>query len=90
MTDLKNLEAGDDVIYKNVGYGLTSYEEGKGEVVEIKDGRLFTNSFDREGMQWDERTQSWKYDGGLGLVTYAIAADDPKGLKSIREEAEQA
>lgn len=83
--DLKNLKEGDSVIYKNVGYGLTSYERGDNDVIEIKDGNLYTNTFDSMGMNWDNARNCWKFDGGLGMVTYAIAADDQEALEWIEE-----
>jgi len=82
---LQSLKEGDSVIYKNVGYGLVSYEPGEQDVIGIKKGKLFTNTFDSIGMEWDKRQQLWKFDSGLGLVTYAIPADDPKGLEGLKE-----
>ena len=62
-------------VYKNVGYGLTSYEEGN-DFHEIRDGKLITETFDSEGMTWDEAESCWKFDGGLGMITYAILRDE--------------
>lgn len=91
MTDLKNLKPGDSVIYKNVGYGLTSYERGDGDVIEITDGRLYTRTFDRYGLVWNEKRQCWQSEGSLGLQVFAIAADDEVGLAEIlADEAEDA
>lgn len=55
--------------YRNVGYGLTSYE-GPDEVVGIRKGRLFTETFER-GMEPTGREGEWVFDGGLGMRTYA-------------------
>ena len=82
--DIRKPKKGDSIIYKNVGYGLTSYEPGHKTVIGVKNGKLFTDSFDSEGMDWDEATNSWVFDGGLGLRTYAIAPDDPVGLREIK------
>ena len=83
--DLKTLKEGDSVIYKNVGYGLTSYEPGNNDVIEIKDGKLYTNCFNSTGLEWFDPQKCWKFDGGLGLITYAISADDKAGLTYIEE-----
>jgi hypothetical protein len=81
MSDLKNLKPGDKLFYKHVGYGLTSYE--RGEVVEIKDGKLYTPSFDTDGMDWNGST--WVFDAGLGLRTTVVPADDPKAIAECED-----
>ncbi|MBI2108679.1 MAG: hypothetical protein HYT93_00660 [Parcubacteria group bacterium] len=74
---LRKLKPGDKFAYKNVGYGLTSYEDGS-DAIEIKKGKLFTETFDSMGMEWTGAT--WKFDGGLGLVTYIVLMEDvPEG-----------
>ena len=82
MTDLKNLKPGDKFFYKCVGYGLTSYERGD-DVVEIRDGKLFTNTFDTYGLEWNGTT--WVSDGALGLKTYIVSADDPRAIAECEE-----
>jgi hypothetical protein len=69
--DLKKLKKGDLVAYKNVGYGIISYERGDA-VTAIKGGKLYTPTFDSRGMTWDSFANAWVFDGGLGLKTYAI------------------
>lgn len=74
---LKSLKSGDAFAYKNVGYGLVSYEEGD-EKIWRKGGKLFTPTFDSIGMEWNGQT--WEFDGGLGLKTLVIFLEDvPKG-----------
>ncbi len=73
ITKLKELKPGDEFAYKNVGYGCVTYDHG-GDAVEIKNGKLYTESFSEMGMEWDGRT--WKFDGGLGLVTYIVLMKD--------------
>ena len=83
--DPKALKKGDTVLYKNVGYGLTTYEWGRNDVQKIKDQKLFTDTFDSVGMDWDEATGTWKFDGGLGLVCYVV---DPNDQVAKREADE--
>ncbi len=84
--DLRNLVKGDSVIYKNVGYGLITYEHGKNHVLGIKDGILTTKTFDSSGMEWDEFRSCWAApDSGLGLRCYAISKNDPDALKWIKD-----
>lgn len=71
---MKDLKPGDLVAYKNVGYGLISYE-GPDTVVEIRDGKLFTETFDSMGMEW--KAGQWIFDTGLGLKTIAVDPEDP-------------
>lgn len=74
---LRNLKPGDKFAYKNVGYGLTSYEVGN-DAIKIRKGKLFTETFDSMGMEWTGQT--WKFDGGLGLVTTIVLMEDvPEG-----------
>ncbi|KKT28113.1 hypothetical protein A3G55_02450 [Candidatus Giovannonibacteria bacterium RIFCSPLOWO2_12_FULL_44_25] len=74
---LQKLKSGDKFAYKNVGYGLTSYEIGD-DALKIKSGKLFTKTFDSTGMEWTGQT--WKFDGGLGLVTTIVLMEDiPEG-----------
>lgn len=74
---LKNLKRNDTFAYKNVGYGYTTYEEGS-DVIETRDGKLFTDAFEDLGMDWTDQT--WKFDGGLGLVTTIVLMEDvPEG-----------
>jgi len=74
---LRKLKPGDKFAYKNVGYGLTSYEGGS-DAIGVKKGKLFTETFDSMGMEWTGTT--WKFDGGLGLVTYIVLIEDvPEG-----------
>lgn len=70
-------------MYKNVGYGLTTYEGDT--VTDIVDGKLFTGCFSSEGMSWDDRAQTWKYDGGLGLVCTIVPIDDPQALAYLAQ-----
>lgn len=79
LKKLRNLRPGDKFAYKNVGFGCTSYEKGD-NVIEVRRGKLFTETFDGMGMEWDGET--WKFDGGVGLVTYIVLMEDvPKGTK---------
>ena len=61
----------------------TGKDSGTGEA--IKDGKLYTNCFNSTGLEWFEPQKCWKFDGGLGLITYAISADDKAGLTYIEE-----
>lgn len=58
-----------EAFYRNVGYGLTSWE-GPDAVVAVRKGRLFTQTFDG-GMEPSGKDGEWKFDGGFGMVTYA-------------------
>ena len=82
MSELANLKAGDKFFYRNDGYGLTSYERGD-DAIEIHDGKLFTDTFDKIGMEWDGKT--WVFDGGLGIKTSIVAADDPRALAQCED-----
>lgn len=66
---IKNLKPGDTFAYKNTGFGLVSYERGD-DIIERKKGKLITDTFDHGGMEWTGNT--WKFDGGLGLVTTIV------------------
>ena len=59
--------------YMNVGYGATSYDEGD-EIIGLQDGRLLTETFDRQGLGWDG--QRWSFNSGLGLATYVVALSE--------------
>lgn len=80
---MKNLKIGDEIYYKNVGYGLTSYE-GPYKVIDRDHESIFTEDFDSCGMIWDEKNQTFKFDGGLGLVTYATSIDDEDAIEYIK------
>jgi hypothetical protein len=58
--------------YKNVGYGLTTFEWGS-DFTHYEDGRLFTRCFD-SGMEW--KNGMWTFDGGLGMRTYLVRKSD--------------
>lgn len=74
---IKNLKSGDEFAYQNVGFGATTYESGDNKLWR-KRGRLFTDTFDKQGMEWDGNT--WKFNGGLGLITRIVLLEDvPKG-----------
>ena len=74
---LKNLRSGVQFAYQNVGFGATTYESGD-DTVWRKKGKLFTSTYDKFGMEWDGKT--WKFDGGLGLVTRIVLLEDvPEG-----------
>lgn len=82
MTNLKDIKPGDKFFYKNVGYGLTSYERGD-DAVAVRKGLLFTETFSSAGMEWNESKQTWVFDGGLGLRTFIVAGDDPKANAEV-------
>jgi hypothetical protein len=86
--DPKALKKGDTVLYKNVGYGLTTYEWGRNDVQKIKGQKLFTDTFDSFGMDWDEATGTWKFDGGLGLVCYVVDPNDQVAKREADEYEE--
>lgn len=73
LKKLRNLKPGDEFAYKNVGFGYITYEKG-GDVVEKKKGKLFTETFSKMGMEWNGKT--WKFDGGVGLVSYIVLMED--------------
>lgn len=81
---MKNIKIGDRILYKHIGYGLISYE-GPEEIIDKDDNKIYTSDFEEVGMEWDDKSQTYKYDGGLGLVTYAVPSDDPEGLNFIKE-----
>ena len=85
--DARKLRKGDSVIYKNIGYGLVSYESGSKDVIGISKGRLFTDTFDRIGMEWDERKKTWFFDSGLGLRTEIVDPADPVAAREVAEQA---
>ena len=70
---LKSLKSGQKFCYKNIGFGLTSYEDGS-EKVWRKSGKLFTPTFDSMGMEWNGKT--WEFDGGLGMKTLIVLPED--------------
>ncbi len=70
---MRRLKAGDKIFYKNSGFGLVSYE-GPDVVYKRKKNKLFTGTFDSSPMEWDGTT--WKFDGGVGLVVYAVLEND--------------
>jgi hypothetical protein len=82
MMDLKNLKPGDKFFYKNVGYGLTSYERGD-DVIEVKGRKLYTQTFNKSGLDWNGST--WVFDGGLGLKTTIVPGDDPKAIAECED-----
>lgn len=63
-----------ELVYKNVGFGVVSYEYCNDDNLKIKNGKLLTETFDREGLSWDG--EYWKYNGGLGMVTYLVSIDE--------------
>lgn len=76
MTDKPDMSlvATTQFAYKNVGYGVISYEGGN-DFDRYEDGALFTDTFDRDGgLQWGRG--EWFYDGGLGMRTSVIKRDD--------------
>lgn len=74
---LRNLKPGDKFAYKNDGFGTTSYEDGS-DAVEIKKGKLFTETFSSKGMKWSNGT--WEFNGGFGMTTSIVLLEDvPKG-----------
>lgn len=74
---LHNLKQGDEFAYKNVGFGLTSYENG-GDVLGRQKEKLFTDAFSKMGMDWNGST--WVFDSGLGMKTYIVLLEDvPEG-----------
>jgi len=79
--DLKRLKPGDQFSYKNIGYGLVSYEDGS-DAIGIKNGRLFTDTFDKVGMEWNGKT--WVFNGGLGMTTEIASIEELR-----KYEAEQ-
>jgi hypothetical protein len=83
MSELQNLKPGDKFFYKNVGYGLTSYERGD-DAVEIKDGKLFTETFNTFGMEW--KNDQWVFDGGLGMKTFIVGPDDQKAIAECEDD----
>lgn len=81
--DLQKLKKGDKFFYKNVGYGLVTYEKGN-DFLKIEDGRLFTRTFDSIGFQWGPK--GWFFDGGLGLVTYVVGADNKEAIAQCEND----
>lgn len=85
--DLRKLKAGDEdkVVYRNTGYGLTTYERVRG-IIGVKKGALYTSSFDRgDGMTWNGVT--WVFDCGLGLATSIARIEDipPAEARQLRD-----
>lgn len=60
--------------YKNVGYGLASFEAGD-DFERYEGDKLHTSTFDSIGMHWHD-TRGWTFDGGLGLVTYLVKKEN--------------
>lgn len=83
----RKYKAGETITYKNVGFGLTTYE--RDTVVSMSQGKLFTNSFSSSGMEWKEAEQTWVYDGGVGMKSSIVPNDDPDALKDLGPVAEQ-
>ena len=79
--DLKKINKKTEFVYKNVGFGLVSYEDGCDYVCKKK-GKLYTEMFDC-GMEWNGHT--WEFDGGLGLRTLVVLKSElsPDELKKI-------
>lgn len=84
MTDLSKLKPGDKFFYKNVGYGLTSYERGD-DAVEIRDGKLFTKTVNSFGMDWDDNAKTWVFDGGLGMTCSIVGPDDQAAIAGCED-----
>ena len=80
--DLKKINAKTEFVYKNIGYGYISYERGNDFVCKKK-GKLYTQTFERSGMEWNGNT--WEFDGGLGLKTIVMLKSDltPDQLKKL-------
>ncbi len=86
---MKDIKVGDRIAYKNVGYGLTSYEDNDDTVIEVGENYILTDCFNAMGgMKWNDAAQTYKFDGGLGLVCYAVPIDDPKLLEYLANEEE--
>ena len=71
--------------YCNTGYGLQSFELGN-DFQEYRDGKLFTGTFDSEGMQWNGKR--WEFDGGLGMKTevYFLSEMTPKQIAELEQD----
>lgn len=84
MSEVKRkLAAGEKVTYKNVGFGLVSYETDT--VTGMRNGRLITGSYESTGMEWDDARNTWKFDVGLGMVSYIVPNDDPEAVKYLKQ-----
>jgi hypothetical protein len=71
--------------YKNVGYGLVSYEAGD-DFDRYEDGKLYTNTFSSYGMEW--RGDRWRHDSGFGMRSYLVRREDmtPEQIKEAWED----
>lgn len=75
----KALKKGDAFVYCNVGFGYTTYEAGN-DFEKKRKNKLFTRTFSKGGMDWDERRGTWVFDGGTGMVTTIMLREEvPKG-----------
>lgn len=71
---IKNLKPGDYFAYKNVGFGIVSYELGS-DALEVKNGKLITQIFFDTGMEWTGQTWQFEFETS-GLTTSIVLEEE--------------
>lgn len=76
INKIKNLQPGDKFAYKNVGFGMDSYEPAN-DIIEIKNGKLITRIFET-GMNWNGKTWEFKADTFDWITSIVLIENVPK------------
>ena len=86
MTDLKQLKRGDKVFFKMTGFGMTTYE-GPEKVLENRGDKLFTQSYDEIGLDWDDLRKTWIFKDSP-LRTSVCDPADNAAYNAIKKDAQ--
>jgi hypothetical protein len=85
--DMKGFKKGAAVAYRMVGWGITNYE-GPDVITGIKGGRIFTETYDKFGFEWDEMRKSWRFsDGFSSLTATLVLLEDEQMFTFLKAEA---
>jgi len=83
----QKFKKGSKVAYRLVGWGITNYE-GPDEVTSIRAGRIYTETYDKYGFEWDEVRKAWRFsDGFSALKSTLVALDDEELYRFLQENA---
>jgi hypothetical protein len=84
---MKSFKKGAKVAYCLVGWGITNYE-GPDVITDIRDGRIFTETYDKYGFEWDEARKAWRFsDGFSDLKSTLVALEDADMYRFLEENA---
>lgn len=85
--DRKSFKKGTKVAYRLVGWGITNYE-GPDVITHIKDGRVFTETYDKYGFEWDETRKALRFcDGFSDLKSTLVLLEDDEMYRFLQENA---